>query len=88
VTEPEIRATTNAVQNFIESAGSAAAPLIAGIIADRSSLEASILGICTVSWALCFLFFVFAGKYMPKDIESLKAKLRDRAELAKAEAGT
>jgi MFS family permease len=79
VTEPEIRATTNAVQSFIESAGSAAAPLIAGIIADKTSLGNSILLICTVAWALCFLFFIFVGIYMPKDIENLKAKLRDRA---------
>jgi MFS family permease len=79
VTEPEIRATTNAVQSFIESAGSAAAPLIAGIIADKTSLENSILIICTGAWALCFIFFVFAGFFMPKDIADLKQKLRDRA---------
>ncbi len=85
VTEPEIRATTNAVQSFIESAGSAAAPLLAGIIADRTSLENSILLICTVAWALCFLFFIFVGKFMPRDIEALKAKLRERA--AEAAAG-
>ena len=84
VTEPEIRATTNAVQSFIESAGSAAAPLIAGILADKTSLGNSILWICTVTWALCFFFFIFVGKYMPKDIENLRAKLRDRAETGKA----
>lgn len=79
VTEPEIRATTNAVQNFIETAGSAAAPLLAGIIADRLSLENSILIICIGSWALCFLFFIFAGRFIPKDIADLKRKLRERA---------
>jgi MFS family permease len=79
VTEPEIRATTNAVQNFIESAGSAAAPLLAGIIADKTSLENSILLICIGAWALCFVFFVFVGKFMPGDIENLKAELRKRA---------
>jgi MFS family permease len=79
VTEPEIRATTNAVQNFIESAGSAAAPLIAGIIADKAGLESSILIICLSTWALCFVFFIFVGRFIPKDIEALKAKLRDRA---------
>ena len=79
VTEPEIRATTNAVQNFIESAGSAAAPLLAGIIADRTSLETSILLICTGAWALCFAFFVFVARFMPRDIEALKATLRERA---------
>ena len=79
VTEPEIRATTNAAQNFVEFGGSAAAPLLAGIIADRSSLGYAILLICTVSWAICFAFFIFAGRYIPKDIADLKEKLLSRA---------
>jgi MFS family permease len=79
VTEPEIRATTNAVQSFIESAGSAAAPLLAGIIADKTSLGNSILWICTIAWGICFCFFIFAGKFIPKDIEDLQKELRDRA---------
>ncbi len=79
VTEPEIRATTNAVQNFVEFGGSALAPLLAGIIADRSSLGYAILLICTVSWVACFAFFIFAGRYIPKDIEDLKNKLKARA---------
>jgi MFS family permease len=79
VTEPEIRATTNAVQNFVEFGGSALAPLLAGIIADRSSLGYAILLICTVSWAACFAFFIFAGRYIPKDIEDLKSTLKARA---------
>jgi MFS family permease len=79
VTEPEIRATTNAVQNFVEFGGSALAPLLAGIIADRSSLSYAILLICTVAWAACFAFFIFAGRYIPKDIEDLKNTLKARA---------
>ena len=79
VTEPEIRATTNAVQNFVEFGGSALAPLLAGIIADRSSLGYAILLICTVSWVACFAFFIFAGRYIPKDIEDLKNTLKARA---------
>lgn len=79
VTEPEIRATTNAVQNFVETIGSAAAPLLAGILADKTSVETSILVICSGAWALCFAFFVFAGRYMPADIEALRSKLKDRA---------
>ena len=79
VTEPEIRATTNAVQNFVEFGGSALAPLLAGIIADRSSLGYAILLICPLSWVACFAFFIFAGRYIPKDIEDLKDKLKERA---------
>jgi MFS family permease len=80
VTEPEIRATTNAAQSFVEAAGSALAPLLAGIIADRSTLGSAILLICTVSWAACFAFFIFAGKFIPKDIADLKEKLKARAQ--------
>ncbi|HEY9055429.1 MAG TPA: MFS transporter [Rectinemataceae bacterium] len=79
VTEPEIRATTNAVQNFVEFGGSAAAPLLAGYIADKSSLGQAILLICTVSWVACFAFFLFVGRFIPKDIADLKEKLRARA---------
>ena len=79
VTEPEIRATTNAAQNFVEFGGSALAPLMAGIIADKSSLGNAILLICTVSWVICFAFFVFAGRFIPKDIEDLREKLKTRA---------
>ncbi|HWR11702.1 MAG TPA: MFS transporter [Rectinemataceae bacterium] len=79
VTEPEIRATTNAAQNFVEFGGSAMAPLMAGIIADKSSLGNAILLICTVSWVICFAFFIFAGRFIPKDIEDLREKLATRA---------
>lgn len=83
VTEPEIRSTTNAAQNFVETAGSALAPLLAGIIADKSTLGNAILIICTGSWALCFAFFVFAGKFIPKDIEDLRTTLAARAAKAR-----
>jgi len=80
VTEPEIRATTNAAQNFVEFGGSAMAPLLAGMIADRSSLGNAILIICTVSWVICFAFFIFAGRFIPKDIEDLRTLLKARAD--------
>lgn len=79
ITEPEIRATTNAVQNFIQTIGSAAAPLLAGMLADKTSVEYSILVICLGAWAVCFVFFVIAARYIPKDIENLKAELLARS---------
>jgi 4-hydroxybenzoate polyprenyltransferase len=63
----------------VEFGGSALAPLLAGIIADKSSLGYAILLICTVSWVACFAFFIFAGRYIPKDIEDLKNTLKARA---------
>ncbi len=80
VTEPEIRATTNAIQSFIENVGSALAPLIAGYLADRSSLGSSILLICTVAWAICLGFFLLVLRYIPADIAGLKARLAARAQ--------
>ena len=84
ITEPEIRSTANATQCFIESIGSALAPLIAGIIADASSLKNAILIICTTTWAICFIFFVITAFFVPRDIELLRNKLATRAETLKA----
>lgn len=49
------------IQNFVETAGSALAPLMTGIIADRSTLGNAILWICVGAWAICFAFFIFTG---------------------------
>jgi MFS family permease len=79
VTLPEVRSTANAVQNFIESIGSAAAPLIAGIIADATSVGNAILVISLSSWALCFLFILGAILLIPRDIKTMHQQLADRA---------
>ena len=84
VTLPEVRSTANAVQNFIESIGSAAAPLIAGIIADATSVGNAILVISLSSWALCFLFILGAILLIPRDIKSMHQQLADRAAAEKA----
>jgi len=80
ITLPEVRSTTLAVQYFIESAGAALAPLIAGLIADRSSLRDAILLICVSTWVLCSLFFAFAAYLVPHDIAALRQAMRERAE--------
>jgi predicted MFS family arabinose efflux permease len=79
ITLPEVRSTANAIESFIESAGAASAPLIAGLIADATSLEASILIICITAWVMCFIFLFGAIYYVPKDINDLHAELRNRA---------
>lgn len=80
ITLPEVRSTANAIESFIESAGAASAPLIAGLIADATSLHTSILLICITAWALCFLFFFGAIYFVPRDVATLHAQLRARAE--------
>lgn len=79
ITLPEVRSTALAIQYLIESAGSALAPLIAGLIADRSSLHNAILLICVSTWIVCAFFFTFAARTAPHDIRVLREQMRERA---------
>ena len=79
VTLPEVRSTANAIQNFIETIGSASAPLIAGIIADKFSVGTAILSISLITWALCFIFISIAIVMIPKDIIAMHKQLEERA---------
>ena len=80
VTLPEVRSTALAIQLFIESAGAALAPLLAGLIAVRSSLKDAILIICVSAWVLCFIFFAVTAYLVPRDINTLRGQMRRRAE--------
>ncbi len=79
ITLPEVRSTVMAVESFIENLGAAAAPLVAGIIAVSSSLGNAILLICISTWLLCGVFLIAATYLIPRDIETLRAQLRERA---------
>jgi MFS family permease len=79
VTLPEVRSTAAAIQYFIESGGAALAPLLAGLIAVNSSLREAILIICISAWFLCSLFLAGAAYLVPRDIETLREQLRQRA---------
>lgn len=80
VTLPEVRSTAMAVASFIESAGAALAPLVAGLIAVTSSLGDAILLISVSAWILCSLFFAAAAYLVPGDIAALRGEMRRRAE--------
>ncbi len=80
VTLPEVRSTALAIQYFIESAGAALSPLMAGLIAVRADLKTAILVICVSAWLLCAFFFSFAAWFAPRDIKALREQLRLRAE--------
>ena len=80
VTVPEVRSTANAVFNFFDQIGAATSPLLAGLIAVRSSLGNAILIISVGAWALCFVFQLAASFFMPKDVEELRRVLRLRAQ--------
>jgi len=83
ITLPEVRSTANSIQYFIEQGGSAVAPTLAGIIAMQSSLENSILYICVAAWVLCFIFFLGVIYLLPKDIDTLRGQLAERAKAEK-----
>ncbi len=83
ITLPEVRSTALAVQYFIEEGGSASAPLLAGLIAVRSSLQNAILTICVTAWILCAMIFLVTAYVLPKDIEALRKAMRERAEEAR-----
>jgi len=84
VTLPEVRSTANAVQNFIEFIGSASAPLIAGIVADKFSVGTAILSISLITWALFFIFILIAIFLIPRDINAMHQQLEERAAADKA----
>ncbi len=79
ITPPEIRSTALAIQYFVENGGAALAPLLAGIIADRADLHTAILSISITAWLLCFFFYSFALLFVPKDIQSLRTQMAERA---------
>jgi MFS family permease len=84
ITPPEVRSTAQAVEYFVESSGAALAPLMAGIIADALNLEISILTICTISWLLCFIFYLGALFTIKTDVHSLRVQMEERANIERA----
>ncbi|MGE5601506.1 MAG: MFS transporter [Nitrososphaerales archaeon] len=80
VTLPEVRSTAVSIQYFIESAGAALSPLIAGFIADRSSLHVAILAICTSAWLVCAICFSLVARVLPHDIAVLRGQMQARAQ--------
>ena len=79
VTVPEVRSTAQAVEYFVENAGAAFAPILTGIIADKVNLQTAILLICSVTWGLCFFFYLGALFTIDKDHNELRAQMAERA---------
>jgi MFS family permease len=80
VSLPEVRSTALAIQYLIESSGAALAPMIAGLIADRSSLQIAILLICVSTWLLCGIVYAGVALVLPPDIASVRTELRPLAQ--------
>lgn len=82
VTLPEVRSTALSVQYFIESAGSALAPLIAGAIAVQANLHTAIAVTAVSAWALTAFFLGLAAWRVPQDAARMRAELRRRVSAA------
>ena len=79
VTLPEVRSSAQSVESLIETGGAWAAPILAGLLADATTVGFSIKLICTSAWALCVVFLLAAIFFIPKDIASLHKQLEARA---------
>ncbi|NIM96441.1 MAG: MFS transporter [Anaerolineales bacterium] len=80
ITLPEVRSTALSLQNFSELAGSWIAPIIAGQIADATSLQTAIPAVSVTAWLLCTAFFIVAAYLIPNDIATLRSQMEERAE--------
>ena len=79
ITLPEVRSTSLSVQYFMDSIGAALAPVLAGLIAVRASLEVAILVICVSAWLICAALFIATAIVIPADIQTLRDQLSERA---------
>ena len=79
VTLPEVRSSAQSIESLIETGGAWTAPILAGVLADATTVGFSIKLICTAAWALCVVFLLIAIFFIPKDIESLHKQLEARA---------
>jgi len=76
---PEVRSTATSIQYFLGNIGSAFAPLLAGIIAERFSLETAILSIGLVSWLISAAVLLLAVRFLPIDMAAMQQELNRRA---------
>ena len=76
---PEVRSSAFSVQYFIENSGAAIAPLLAGIIAESTSLGFAILIITVVARVIAAAFMGWAALTIPEDISRLREQMRQRA---------
>ena len=88
ITLPEVRSTALAIQYFIENGGAALAPLLGGIIAKYASLHVAILLICVSAWIIGAVLLGFTAYLVPKDIDTLRGQMRERADFERQVSAT
>jgi MFS family permease len=80
VTPPEVRATAQSVEYFVENSGAALAPTLAGAIALATTKQTAILAVCITAWVLCFIIYLGALFFISADAKALRDQMRARAE--------
>lgn len=79
VTLPEVRSTALSMQMLLDAGGAALAPLLAGLIAARSSLGFAILSISLSTWLICGVLFGLVVYRVPTEIAALRREMEARA---------
>jgi len=82
ITEPEVRSTAHSIIGIAETVGSALAPLLAGMLAVRSSLKDAMQIITLSAWSIGLVLLIFVIVVIPKDVHRLREVMRHRAEEA------
>jgi len=81
---PEIRSTATSIQYFLGNLGSAFAPLLAGAIGQKYSLETALLSISLIAWLVTASILVLGVYYLPEDMNKMHQELRARASSSKS----
>lgn len=79
ITEPEVRSTAHSIIGVAETVGSALAPLLAGMLAMRSSLKDAMQTITLSAWTIGLVLLAFVLVVIPKDIKHLRETMAERA---------
>lgn len=79
VTEPEVRSTAHGIIGIAENVGSALSPMVAGFIAVNSTLKNAMQTITLSAWSVGLVLLVVLLIVIPKDVERLRAVMRQRA---------
>jgi MFS family permease len=76
---PEIRSTATSIQYFLGNLGSAFAPLLAGLISQKSSLQTALLIISISAWLVTGILLIISTFFLPGDKKKLQQALQERA---------
>jgi fucose permease len=76
---PEIRSTSTSIQYFLGNLGSAFAPLLAGLISQKSSLQTAVLVISLSAWTVTGILLFISTLFLPTDRQKMRLILKERA---------